>query len=97
MKTISSKDARNSFGAFLDAAQHEAIMIMRSNRPVGVMLPMDNLPALLALVDDIRGAIRAGVKAGLAEAEAGRGKALNDDFIVDLKRELRARIDAGNA
>ena len=92
MKTIASKDARNSFGAFLDAAQHEAIMIMRSNRPVGVMLPMDNLPALLALADDIR----AGVKAGLAEAEAGRGKALNDDFITDLKRELRARIDAGN-
>ena len=94
MKTISSKDAQNAFGAFLDSAQREPVMVLRRNRPVGVMLSMENLPALFELVDSMRETIKAGVKAGLADSKAGRGKELNDDFVSDLKQELKARIDA---
>jgi prevent-host-death family protein len=94
MKTISSKEAQNSFGAFLDSVQHEAVVVTRRNRPVGVMLPMNNLSALLEFADSIRETIKAGVKAGLADSAAGRGQELTDDYIDNLKNELQARINA---
>jgi prevent-host-death family protein len=40
--TITSKEAQNSFGAFLDSAQREPVMVTSRNRPVGVMLSMEN-------------------------------------------------------
>ena len=94
MKIISSKEAQNSFGAFLDTAQREPVMVTRRNRPVGVMLSMENLPAIFELADSIRETIKAGVKAGLADAKAGRGQELTDDYIADLKTELQARINS---
>jgi len=96
MKTISSKEAQNSFGAFLDAAQREPVMVTRRNRPVGVMLSMENLPAIFELADSMRETIKAGVKSGLADANAGRGQELTDGYVADLKTELKARIDANN-
>lgn len=94
MKTISSKEAQNSFGAFLDTAQREPVMVTRRNRPVGVMLSMENLPAIFELADSMRETIRNGVKAGLADAKAGRGQELTDNYIADLKTELQARISS---
>ena len=55
---------------------------------------MDNLPAIFELADSMRETINADVKAGLADAEAGRGQELTDDYIVDLEQELKTRIDA---
>lgn len=94
MKIVSSKDAQNAFGHLLDTVQREPVMVTRRNRPVSVMLSMDNLPAIFNLADRMRETIKAGVKAGLADAEAGRGQELNDDFISALKQELKAKIDA---
>jgi prevent-host-death family protein len=91
---MSSREAQNAFGNFLDTAQREPVMVTRRNRPVGVMLSMDNLPALLELADNIRETIRDGVKAGIADAEAGRGQELTDEYVADLKHELQARINA---
>ncbi|CAC9550872.1 hypothetical protein [uncultured Gammaproteobacteria bacterium] len=97
MKTITSKEAQNSFGAFLDSAQREPVMVTRRNRPVGVMLSMENLPAIFELADSMRETIKAGVKAGLADAKAGRGQELTDGYIADLKTELQARIKSNNS
>ncbi len=97
MKTITSKEAQNSFGAFLDSAQREPVMVTRRNRPVGVMLSMENLPAIFELADSMRETIKAGVKAGLADAKAGRGQELTGDYIADLKTELQARIKSNNS
>lgn len=97
MKTITSKEAQNSFGAFLDTAQREPVMVTRRNRPVGVMLSMENLPAIFELADSMRETIKAGVKAGLADAKAGRGQELTDKYIADLKTELQARIKFNNS
>lgn len=94
MKTISSREAQNAFGHFLDTVQREPVMVTRRNRPVGVMLAMENLPAIFELVDNMRETIKSGVKAGLADSQAGRGKELTDDYIADLKQELQARIKA---
>ncbi|CAC9962992.1 hypothetical protein [uncultured Gammaproteobacteria bacterium] len=97
MRTITSKEAQNSFGAFLDSAQREPVMVTRRNRPVGVMLSMENLPAIFELADSMRETIKAGVKAGLADAKAGRGQELTDGYIADLKTELQARIKSNNS
>ena len=97
MKTITSKEAQNSFGAFLDTAQREPVMVTRRNRPVGVMLSMENLPAIFELADYMRETIKAGVKTGLDDAKAGRGQELTDDYIADLKIELQARIKSNNS
>ena len=90
VKTISSEDAQNAFGAFLDSAQREAVVVTRRNRPVGVMLPMNNLPALLEFADSIRETIKAGVKAGLADSVAERTHELTDEYIEALK--LKAQL-----
>ena len=92
MKTISSRDAQNAFGHFLDTVQREPVIVTKRNRPVGVMLSMENLPAIFELADSMRETIKAGIKSGLADAKAGKGTALTDDYIADLKQELQARI-----
>ena len=58
------------------------------------MLSMDNLPAIFELADSMRETIKAGVEAGLADAEAGTGQELTDHYIADLKQELKTRIEA---
>jgi len=94
---MTSKEAQNSFGAFLDTVQREPIMVTRRNRPVGVMISMENLPAIFELADSMRGIIKAGVNAGLADAKAGKGQNLTDEYITDLKAELQARIRSNNS
>jgi prevent-host-death family protein len=49
MKTISAKEAKNSFGAFLDSAQREPVMVTKRDRPVGMFLSMHDLNTLLML------------------------------------------------
>jgi prevent-host-death family protein len=92
MKVISSREAQNAFGAFLDAAQNEPILVTRRNRPVGVMLPLGNLPALIEIADTMRDEIKGGINAGLADVEAGRVHELTDEFIEELSHEAQARI-----
>ncbi len=94
MKTISSKEAQNAFGSFLDTVQREPVMVTKRNRPVGVMLSMENLPAIFELADSMRQTIKAGVSAGTEDAKAGRGQELNKEFVADSKQGLQARIDA---
>ncbi len=92
MKTITSREAQNAFGNFLDTAQREPVMVTRRNRPVGVMLSMNNLPAIFDLVDSMRETIKEGVKSGLADAKADRGEELTTAYVDSLKQELQARI-----
>jgi len=94
MKTISSREAQNAFGNFLDSVQREPVMVTRRDRPVGVMFSMDNLPALMEFAASMKEQITAGIKEGLADAEAGRGQDLTDDYVINLKQELQRRIDA---
>ena len=92
MRTITSKEAQNTFGSFLDTVQREPVMVTRRNRPVGVMLSMENLPAIFDFVDDMRSMIRSGVQQGLAEADAGKGTELTDNYVDQLKQTLQVRI-----
>ncbi|MEQ1668674.1 MAG: type II toxin-antitoxin system Phd/YefM family antitoxin [Sulfuriferula sp.] len=43
MKTMSARDAKNHFGEFLDAMQREPVLITKNNRPVGMMVSMEEV------------------------------------------------------
>jgi prevent-host-death family protein len=42
MKTMTAREAKNHFGEFLDAAQREPVIITKNNRPVGLMISIED-------------------------------------------------------
>lgn len=82
MKTIPATEAKNRFGAILDAAQREPIVIRRQDRDIAVLLSMTdyerlrsaNVAALLGLRDEIAAEAAA---AGLTAERLA--ELLNDD------------------
>jgi prevent-host-death family protein len=72
MKTIPATEAKNRFGAILDAAQREPIVIRRQDRDIAVVLSMAdyerlrsaNIRAFLDLRDEVAAEA---AKAGLTE------------------------------
>lgn len=52
MKVMTARDAKNHFGEFLDTARREPVVITKNDRPVGVMISIEDaaetlLPELL--------------------------------------------------
>ena len=43
MKTMTAAEAKTSFGRFLDTAQREPVLVTRKNRPIGVMISMQDI------------------------------------------------------
>jgi hypothetical protein len=49
MKVMTAKEAKNSFGIFIDTAQVEPVLVTRRKRPIGVFLSIQeigNIPEL---------------------------------------------------
>jgi hypothetical protein len=49
MKVMTAKEAKNSFGVFIDTAQQEPVLIIKRKRPVGIFLSIEeikNIPEL---------------------------------------------------
>lgn len=42
MKIMSARDAKNHFGEFLDAARREPVVVTKNDRPVGVMISVED-------------------------------------------------------
>ena len=42
MKTMTARDVKNRFGEFLDAAQREPVLVTKNNRPVGIMISVED-------------------------------------------------------
>jgi len=97
MKVMSSREAQNAFGAFLDTAQREPVMVTRRSRPVGVMFSLENLPALLEFADTMKQEIKAGVESGVADAEAGRMRELTLEYIEELAEKAKKRVRSKKA
>jgi len=93
MKIMTAKDAKNSFGVFLDSVQHEPVVVTKRDRPVGVMFSMNDLPAMTDFVDAMKLKINVGIAAGLEDAEAGRSQEITDDYVTTLKQKLQMRLD----
>lgn len=94
MKVMTSKEVQNSFGHFLDTAQHEPVVVTRHNRPAGVMISMDNIGSIFELADSMRDTIRQGIASGIADSEAGRTHELTDSYVESLKVKAQQRINA---
>lgn len=92
MKTISAKDAKNSFGSFLDSAQREPVMITKRDRPIGIFFSMQDVESLILVGDAFKKEINDGILLGIADSEAGRVKECSEELIVNLQTKLRARL-----
>lgn len=42
MKTMTARDAKNHFGEFLDAARREPVVVTKNDRPVGIMISLED-------------------------------------------------------
>lgn len=51
MKTITARDAKTRFGELLDSMQREPVVITKNNRPVGIMISIED--AANTLIPDL--------------------------------------------
>ncbi len=42
MKIMTARDAKNHFGEFLDTVRREPVVVTRNNRPVGIMISIED-------------------------------------------------------
>jgi prevent-host-death family protein len=42
MQTMTARDAKTHFGVFLDTMQREPVLVTKNNRPVGVMISIED-------------------------------------------------------
>lgn len=42
MKVMTAREAKNRFGEFLDSARREPVVVTKNNRPVGIMISVEN-------------------------------------------------------
>ena len=42
MKTMTARDAKNHFGEFLDSARREPVVVTRNDRPVAIMISIED-------------------------------------------------------
>ncbi len=42
MKVMSAREAKNHFGEFLDAARREPVVVTKNDRPVGIMVSLED-------------------------------------------------------
>ena len=71
MKILSAREAKNSFGEFLDMSQREPVIVTKRGRPVSVMLSIKDIKGLTE-ENKISPEIAQGIEQGLADAKAGK-------------------------
>lgn len=42
MKIMTARDAKNHFGEFLDSARREPVIVTKNDRPVGIMISLED-------------------------------------------------------
>jgi PHD/YefM family antitoxin component YafN of YafNO toxin-antitoxin module len=82
MTIISSTEARQNFGAFLDLGSREIVVVKRQDREVGAFIPMSDLKKLRELKNkELRKAAKA-----LSEEAAANG--LTEDKLGEILSEV---------
>jgi prevent-host-death family protein len=79
MRTVSAKEAKDGFGALLDAAQREPVTITKKGRAVAVLLSREDFERLEALED-----AHWGQRARKAAAEGFVGPDESRKLLTDL-------------
>jgi prevent-host-death family protein len=89
MKTMTSAEAQNHFGALLDAAQREPVTITRRGRPVAFLISPEEFTALRQGVETAQSAtLRDAVAAFRGSGKGGGVKRLLADREDERRREL---------
>lgn len=97
MKTMTARDAKTHFGEFLDAMQREPVVVTKNNRPVGIMLSIQDAADTLIpemFMDKEAGydewfAARAAER--LAALDAGAATGEHDAVMARVQDRLKAK------
>jgi len=99
MKTMTARDAKNHFGEFLDTARREPVIVTKNDRPVGIMISIED--AADTLIPEMFMEKEAGydewvsskVGATLARVEAGTTSILpHADAMASLGTRVAAKL-----
>jgi prevent-host-death family protein len=102
MKSMTAAEAKNSFGKLLDTAQREPVLITKKNRPVGVMMSIEDLSSLTesegaeAGVSSLellleRNRIRKRLAQAREDVAAGRVEEMDEAFFEELRRRAAGK------
>lgn len=93
MKIMTARDAKNHFGEFLDTVRREPVVVTRNNRPVGIMISIEDaadtvLPEMLLDKESgYDGGLFDKVSTTLAHVDAGDTELHTHDDAMTLLRE----------
>jgi prevent-host-death family protein len=98
MKTMTAREAKTHFGEFLDAMQREPVLVTKNNRPVGIMLSIQDAADTLIpemFMDKASGydewfAARASER--LASLHAGAATDEHDAVMARVQDRLNAQV-----
>jgi prevent-host-death family protein len=96
MKVMSAREAKNHFGEFLDTSRREPVIITKNDRPVGIMISIEDAAVTLLpefLLDkepDYDGWLFNKVTRAMAGAESGASKTYDHE---EAMRILRGRLE----
>jgi prevent-host-death family protein len=99
MKTMTARDAKNHFGEFLDAARREPVVVTRNDRPVGIMISIEDaadtlIPEMFMEKEPGYEAwLAAKVGSTLARVDAGATSLVpHAEAVTSLKSRIEAKL-----
>lgn len=99
MKTMTAREAKNHFGEFLDAARREPVVITKNNRPVGIMISIEDavdtlLPEMLQDKEPgYDGWLLDKVSTTMRSVDAGEAELLgHDEAMSRLHERIKTRL-----
>lgn len=99
MKIMTARDAKNHFGEFLDSARREPVVVTKNDRPVGIMISVEDAAETMFsdfFIDPESGYDEwlfgkvSRTMASVAEGTTGLHK--HGDAMALLKNRLEARV-----
>lgn len=98
MKIMTAREAKNHFGEFLDAARREPVVVTKNDRPVGIMISIEDaadtlLPEMLLDREaDYDGWLFEKLVATMKQVDEGKSELIDhDEAIVRLRDRLKNR------
>jgi prevent-host-death family protein len=92
MKTITAREAKNSFGELLDMAQREPVIVTKRGRPVSVMLSIEEMQELTNHSTELSPQLTDGIKQGLTDSKDGKVTTVTtkdrSDFVKNIVKNL---------
>lgn len=104
MKVMTARDAKNHFGEFLDAARREPVIVTKNDRPVGIMISIEDaadtlLPEMLLDKEPgYDGWLFEKVTSTIRRVDSGETALLeHDEAMEKLRKRLAERFGARTA